>query len=151
MIAWLRRVTPDLFLAAVVALLITLGLNALDRVEGQRIADDLESASHDGVSFDERLAALERSISRSVFLHVPLLVAGASVVTALACRNRRWAWLTSLLAVAPSLLMGGSFYIDLPATGSAVIAAYVALSILSAHAAIALRARLLPAPVRRQP
>lgn len=150
MIAWLRRVTPDLFLAAVVALLITLGLNALDRVEERRIADDLESASLDGLSFDERLGAIERSIARSVFLHVPLLVAGASVVTAFACRNRRWAWLTSLLAVVPSLLIGGSFFIDLPATGSAVVGTYVALSIVSAHAAVALRARLLPAPVRRR-
>jgi hypothetical protein len=150
MVAWLRRVTPDLFLAAVVALVITLGLSALDRVERQRIADDLRSASPNGLSFDERLQAVERSISRSVFLHLPLLVVGASVVTALACRNRRWAWLTSLLAVVPSLLLGGSFFIDLPATGSAVIASYVVLSIVSAHGALALRARLLPVPVRRR-
>jgi hypothetical protein len=150
MIAWLRRVTPDLFLAAVVALLITLGLNALDGVEQRRIADDLRRASVDGVSFDERLEAIERSIARSAFLHVPLLVAGASVVTASACRNRRWAWLTSLLAVVPSLLIGGSFFVDLPVTGSAVLAAYVALSIVSAHAAVAFRAPLLPAPDRRR-
>ena len=142
---WLRRVTPDLFLAAVVALLLTFALNALDAVEDERIADEVRAVAQDGLTIDERITALERSIWRSTLLHLPLLAVAASIAIGLACRLRRWAWLFAIFAVIPNLLMGVSFFIDVPLLGSTVLATYVVLSAAVATSTVAMRRRALQA------
>ncbi len=133
MINWLRRVTPDLFLAAVVALLITLALDKLDTIESDRIVGGVRWAARDGLTIDERIGVfeqfirrsifvhqraaigvLEQSIRRSIFFHQPVLVAGAAIIVGFICRNRRWAWLTAIMAIVPALLMGAGFLVDCP-------------------------------------
>lgn len=145
---WLRRVTPDLFLAAVIALLLTLAVNALNTVETRRILSDERGMAHDGLTLDERIAALERSIGRSVFLHLPLLVIAASIAIGLVCRQRRWAWLLAILAVTPTLLMAVSFFIDLPLASSSLVLSYVVISVVVASSTVSLRRRLLAAQQR---
>ncbi len=144
MINWLRRVTPDLFLAAVVALLITVALDKLDTVESDRIVGSVRWAAHDGLTIDERIGVFERSIRRSIFLHQPVLVAGAAIIVGFICRNRRWAWLTAILAIVPALLMGAGFLIDSPLPGSILMAAYVTLAVVLASLSVVVRNRLIP-------
>jgi hypothetical protein len=67
----------------------------------------------------------------------------ASLLTSLLCRNRGWAWLTSILAVIPALLTGLSYVIDLPVIAAVVVAAYATLSIAVATLTIVLRNRFL--------
>ena len=145
MINWLRRVTPDLFLAAVVALLLTLALDKLDKIESDRIVGSVRWAAHDGLTIDERIGVFEQSIRRSIFFHQPVLVAGAAIIIGFICRNRRWAWLTAILAIVPALLMGAGFLVDTPLTGSVLMAAYVTLAVFLASLSVVVRNRLVPA------
>ena len=151
MINWLRRVTPDLFLAAVVALLVTLALAKLDRLENDRIIGSVRWAAHEGLTVDERLGVYERSIRRSILVHQPVLVASAAVCIGFFCRNRRWAWLTATLAIIPALLMGAGFLLDTPLIGSVLMATYVALAIFLASASVSIRNRVVPAVAAPSP
>jgi hypothetical protein len=144
MINWLRRVTPDLFLAAVVALLITLALNKLDTIENDRIIGGVRWAARDGLTIDERIGVFEQSIRRSIFVHQPVLVAGAAIIVGVFCRIRSWAWLTATLAITPALLMSAGFLFDTPLTGSFLMAAYVTLAVFLASLSVAVRNRLVP-------
>ena len=96
---WLRSVVPDLFLAAVVALLVTLAMNQLDGAETVRIRADARAAAENGLTLDERIGVFDNSIRRSTLLHLPVLIALSGVVVGLACRNRRWAWLTAIASI----------------------------------------------------
>ena len=151
MINWLRRVTPDLFLAAVVALLLTLALDKLDKIESDRIVGSVRWAAHDGLTIDERIGVFEQSIRRSIFFHQPVLVAGAAIIIGFICRNRRWAWLTAILAIVPALLMGAGFLVDTPLTGSVLMAAYVTLAVFLASLSVVVRNRLVPAVAPHSP
>jgi hypothetical protein len=145
MYAWLRRVTPDLFIAAVVALLLTLALHQLEAYERQRIIADATVAASDseGLSLDERIEVVGDSIHRSTRLYIPLLIAVGGAAVGLACRLKRWAWLTSLLAVIPALLNGASFYIDLPLRVGLLMSAYGMVAITVAQLSVAVRSRVL--------
>jgi hypothetical protein len=151
MINWLRRVPPDLFLAAVVALLITLALDKLDKVESDRINGGVRWAARDGLTIDERIGVFEQSIRRSIFFHQPVLVAGAAIIVGFICRNRRWAWLTAILAIIPALLMGAGFLVDSPLPGSALMAVYVTLGVVLASLSVVVRNRLVPAGAPESP
>jgi hypothetical protein len=151
MINWLRRITPDLFLAAVVALLITVALDKLDTIESDRIVGGVRWEAHDGLTIDERIGVFERSIRRSIFVHQPVLVAGAAIIVGFICRNRRWAWLTAILAIVPALLMGAGFLVDTPLTGSVLMAAYVSLAVVLASLSVVVRNRLVPAVAPESP
>ena len=148
---WIRSVVPDLFLAAVVALLITLALAKLDRVENDRIVGSVRWAAHEGLTVDERLGVYERSIRRSIFVHQPVLVASAAVCIGFFCRNRRWAWLTAILAIIPALLMGAGFLLDTPLIGSVLMATYVALAIVLTSASVSIRNRVVPVVAAQSP
>jgi hypothetical protein len=141
---WLRKVVPDLFLAAVVALLVTLAMNQLDGTETERIRSDARIAAEDGYTIDERFDVFDRSIRRSTLLHLPLLVALSGVVVGLLCRNRGWAWLTAIGSVIPALIMGVAFFIDRPVPASILMTVYMVLAVVMATAASAVRRRLLP-------
>jgi hypothetical protein len=141
--AWIRRVTPDLFLAAVIALLITVAQNQLDGIESRRIVDGVRSVAHDGLTFDERIGAFSSSIRRSTLVYLPILVAMGAVLVGLICRNRSWAWLTALLAVIPALLMGISFFVDTPVPAFILVSVYVALAMSLATASVGVRNRFI--------
>jgi len=146
---WLRRVTPDLFLAAVVALLITVALDKLDTIESDRIVGEVRWAARDGLTIDERTDVFERSIQRSTLVQQPVLVAAAAIIVGFACRNRRLAWMTAILAVIPALLMGAGFLVDTPVIGAALVASYVVMAVLLAIMSVAIRNRFgprVPAP-----
>jgi len=145
MINWLHRVTPDLFLAALVALLMTLALDKLDTIESDRIVGSVRWAARDGLTIEERIGVFERSIRRSIFFHQPVLVAGAAIIVGFFCRNRRWAWLTTILAIIPALLMGAGFLVDAPRAGSVLMVAYVTLAVFLASLSVVVRNRLVPA------
>jgi len=147
---WLRSVVPDLFLAAVVALLVTLAMNQLDGAEIVRIRADARSAAEDGLTLDERIDVYDDSIRRSTRLHLPLLIALSGVVVGLGCRNRRWAWLTAIGSILPALIMGGAFFIDRPFPAGVLVTTYTAIAVSMALMAAALRQRLLPARVSRE-
>ncbi len=145
MYAWLRRVTPDLFIAAVIALLITLALHKLEAYEGRRIADEAATAAVGGLSLDERIEVVGDSIQRSTRLYIPFLVAVGGAAVGLACRLERWASLTAVLAIIPALLTGASFHIDLPRRVLALTAVYVVTAGAAARLVVALRRRLVAA------
>jgi hypothetical protein len=151
MMNWLRRVTPDLFLAAVVALIITLTLNKLDTIANDRIIGGVRWAARDGLTIDERIGVFEQSIRRSIFVHQPVLVAGAAIIVGVFCRNRSWAWLTATLAITTALLMGAGFLFDSPLTGSSLMAAYVTLAVFLASLSVVVRNRLVPVVVPESP
>jgi hypothetical protein len=144
---WLRKVVPDLFLAAVVALLITLAMNQLDGTETERIRSDARVAAEDGLTLDERIDVLGESIRRSTLFHLPALIALSGLVVGLACRNRRWAGLTAIGSVIPALIMGVGFFIDRPVPASILMTVYMVLAVVMATAASAVRRRLLPVRV----
>jgi len=146
---WLRSVVPDLFLAAVVALLVTLAMNQLDGTETQRIRSDSRAAAENGLTLDERIDVFDGSIRRSTLFHLPGLIALSGVVVGLACRNRRWAWLTAFGSILPALIMGVAFFIDRPIPAGVLVSAYTALGISMALAGSALRRRLAPARAPR--
>ena len=146
---WLRTVVPDLFLAAVVALLVTVAMNQLDGTEAIRIRENARAAAEDGLTLDERIDVLGGSIRRSTLLHLPALIALSGVIVGLACRNRRWAWLTAVGAVLPALVMGIGYFVDRPVFASFLVTAYLALAFLTALVGSALRQRLAAARVPR--
>jgi hypothetical protein len=141
---WLRRVVPDLFLAAVVALLVTVAANHLESNETRRIGSNLQAAAENGLTLDEHVDVLSESVRRSAFLHLPVLAGIAGALVGLGCRNRRWAWLTAVLAVVPTLLWGGALFIDRPATAGGLAAAYAAIAVVPATATAAARNHLWP-------
>ncbi len=146
---WLRSVVPDLFLAAVVALLVTVAMNQLDGSETQRIRADARVAAEDGLTLDERIDVYDDSIRRSTLLHLPALIALSGVIVGLACRNRRWAWLTAIASILPTLIMGIAFFIDRPIPAGVLVTTYVSLAVSMAVVGAALRQKLLPAEVSR--
>ncbi len=146
---WLRSVVPDLFLAAVVALLVTVAMNQLDGSETQRIRADARVAAEDGLTLDERIDVYDDSIRRSTLLHLPALIALSGVIVGLACRNRRWAWLTAIGSILPALIMGIAFFIDRPIPAGVLVTTYVSLAVSMAVVGAALRQKLLPAEVSR--
>ena len=146
---WIKSVVPDLFLAAVVALLMTVAMNQLDGNEIQRIRADARAAAEDGLTLDERIDVFDGSIRRSTLLHLPALIALSGVVVGLACRNRRWAWLTAIASILPALIMGVAFFVDRPIPAGVLVTTYTALAVSMAMAGAALRQKLLPARVPR--
>ncbi len=145
MMKWLRSVVPDLLLAAVVALLVTLALNQFDEAETVRIRADARAAAENGLTLDERIDVFDDSIRRSTLLHLPALIALGGVVVGLACRNHRWAWLTAIASILPALIMGAAFFVDRPLPASFLVTGYSVLAVSTALAASALRQQLLPA------
>ncbi len=146
---WLRSVVPDLFLAAVVALLVTVAMNQLDGSETQQIRADARVAAEDGLTLDERIDVYDDSIRRSTLLHLPALIALSGIIVGLACRNRRWAWLTAIGSILPALIMGIAFFIDRPIPAGVLVTTYVSLAVSMAVVGAALRQKLLPAEVSR--
>ena len=146
---WIKSLVPDLFLAAVVALLVTVAMNQLDGTETQRIRADARAAAKDGLTIDERIDVFDGSIRRSTLLHLPALIALSGVVVGLACRNRRWAWLTAIASILPALIMGVAFFVDRPIPAGVLVTTYTALAVSMAMAGAALRQKLLPARVPR--
>jgi len=140
---WLRRVTPDLFLAAVIALVITMAVHTLDAIEEQRIIDTAQTLGEDGLTIDERINVLDASIRRSTLLYLPALAGFGGVAAGLGSRRRRWAWLTAIGAIIPALLMGASFFVDTPLPGSIATATYVLITVSLATAGVAMRNRFL--------
>jgi hypothetical protein len=147
---WLRSVVPDLFLAAVVALLVTVAMNQLDGNETLRIRADAQAAAEDGLTLDERIDVLGGSIRRSTLFHYPALIAFSGVIVGLVCRNRRWAWLTAIGSILPALIMGAAFFVDRPFPASFLVTAYSVLAVSMAFAGSALRNQLIPTgpPIR---
>jgi len=146
---WIKSVVPDLFLAAVVALLVTVAMNQLDGNEIQRIRADARAAAEDGLTLDERIDVYDGSIRRSTLLYLPALIALSGVIVGLACRNRRWAWLTAIASILPALIMGVAFFVDRPIPAGVLVTTYTALAVSMALAGAALRQKLLPARVPR--
>jgi hypothetical protein len=140
---WLRRITPDLFLAAVVALVIMVAVHKLDAVEDQRISADAQT-----LTIDERIDVLDDSIRRSTMLYLPALAGFGGVAVGLASRRRRWAWLTAIGAIIPALLMGAGFFIDTPLPGGVATATYILIAVSLATVEVAVRNRFLPEKVR---
>jgi hypothetical protein len=149
--SWLRSVVPDLFLAAVVALLVTLAVQYFDGAEVQRNRTDLQAASENGLTVDERIEVLDSSIRRSTLIQLPCLIALAGVLVGLTCRNRRWAWLTAIGAALPALIMGIAFFIDRPIPAGALTVTYMSLAIATAMTSSAVRHTVLTAWARREP
>jgi hypothetical protein len=148
--SWLRKVVPDLFLAAMVALLVTMAMHQLDGVETVRIQSDRRAASVDGLTLDERIDVLGASMRRSTLIQFPALIALSGMLVGLACRNRRWAWLTATASVLPALIMGAAFFIDRPVPAAVLITLYVAIAVSMAMAGVALRRKLAPAIIRHR-
>jgi len=144
---WIRRVVPDLFLAAVVALLVTFAIQHLDKAEVERIRDDAQVASEEGLTLDERIEVVGGSIQRSTLIHLPILIAVAGAVVGLGCRNRSWAWLTSIGAALPALSMGVAFFIDRPIPASVLATLYTSLAIAMALIGGVVRRKFFPATV----
>lgn len=142
--SWLRRVVPDLLLAACIGLLLTLALQRLDQHEADLIVAEVRWAADGGLTLDERLGAFTRSIHRTTLLYIPVLVTVAGLLVGLMCRNRRQAWLISILAVAPATLVGVGFFVDTPAPAAAYVAASLAIPILVATSVVAVRNRFRP-------
>jgi hypothetical protein len=144
---WIRKVVPDLFLAALVALLVTLAVHYLEGSERRRMQSDFETAARDGVTLDDRIEVFDGSIRRSTLFHLPLLAAISGIVVGLGCRNRGWAWLTAFGAILPALIMGVAFFVDHLLPASLVVGVYSAITIVTAWMAVAVRNRLVPAPI----
>ncbi len=147
MYGWIRSVTPDLFLAALVALLITLALHKMEGYEKKRIAAETYEASEGGLTFDEAIQVVGDSIRRSTRFYIPLLIVLGGAGVGLACRHRRWAWLTTGLAIIPAILTGVSFYLDTPASGGALTLTYLLLAAFVATSMVAARSRFEPVKI----
>jgi hypothetical protein len=141
---WLRSVVPDLVLAAVVALLVTVAINQLDGRETRRIRADSRAAARGGLTLDERINVVDGSIRRSTLLHLPVLITLSAVIVGLASSNSRWAWLTAIGSVLPALIMGIAFFVDRPIPASFLVTAYLALAVSMTLAGAALRRLLVP-------
>ena len=140
---WLRRVIPDLLVAAVVALVITVALHTLDAIEKQKIDGAAQALAGDGLTIDERIDILDESIRRSTLLYLPALAGLGAAAVGLASHRRRWAWLTAIGAIAPALLMGAAFFVDTPLPGSLAAAIYMLIAVSLATAVVAMRDRFL--------
>ena len=136
---WLRRVTPDLFLAAVVALVITVALHTKDNEEKRKINGAAEALADDGLTIDERIDILDESIRRSTLLYLPALAGLGGAAVGLASRRRRWAWLTAIGAIVPALLMGAAFFVDTPLPGGLAAAIYMLIAVSLATVVVAMR------------
>jgi hypothetical protein len=112
-----------------------------------RIESDAQAATADGLTLDERIEVLGASMRRSTLLHIPALVALSGILVGLACRNRRWAWLTAIGSVLPALIMGVGFFVDRPVPAGVLVTAYAALAAAMAMAGVALRRKLQLASV----
>jgi hypothetical protein len=73
-----------------------------------------------------------------------VLIAVSGAVVGLACRNRRWAWLTALGSVVPALIMGVAYFVDRPIAAGTLTSAYAFLAITTALATTTVRSRLRP-------
>ena len=141
---WLRKVVPDLFLAAVIALLITLAMNQLDAIETLRIKADAQVAAADGLTLDERIEVLGDSMRRSTLFHLPSLIALGGIIAGFASRIQRWAWLTAIGSVIPALIMGYAFFIDRFVAAALLVTGYAFLAVATSVAGTVLRQRLFP-------
>ncbi len=141
---WLRIIVPDLLLASVVALVVTLAVNYFDGAEVRRMRTDDVAAAQNGLTLDERIDTVGASIRRSTLFHLPALIALSGAVIGLACRNRRWAWLTAIASVLPAVIMGIAFFVDQPLPASALAITYTGLAVAMVSAGSALRDRLFP-------
>jgi hypothetical protein len=141
---WLRKVVPDLFLAAVIALLITLAMNQLDAIETLRIKADAQAAAADGLTLDERIEVLGDSMRRSTLFHLPSLIALGGIISGFASRSQRWAWLTAIGSVIPALIMGYAFFIDRFVAAALLVNGYAFLAVATSVAGTGLRQKLLP-------
>lgn len=140
---WLRRVIPDILLAAVVALVITVALNTLDAIEKQKIDDAAQILAGDGLTIDERIDILDESIRRSTLLYLPVLAGLGGAAVGLVSRRRRWAWLTAIGAIVPALLMGAGFFVDTPLPGGMAMVFYIVIAVSLATAVVAMRDKFL--------
>jgi hypothetical protein len=143
MMKWLRKIVPDLFLAAVVALLITIAMNQLDDVETLRIKADKQAAAADGLTLDERIEVLGDSMRRSTLLHLPSLIVVGGIIAGLACRNQRWAWLTAIGSILPALVMGYAFFIDRSIAAALLVAGYSGLAVAASVAGTTLHQKIV--------
>ena len=78
--SWIRRVVPDLFLAAVVALLVMVAIQQLEGVESARMRSETHVASEDGLTLDERIEVVGGSIRRSALLHGTTTIDASAVM-----------------------------------------------------------------------
>lgn len=140
---WLRRVIPDILLAAVVALVITVALHTLDTIEKQKINDAAQILAGDGLTIDERIDILDESIRRSTLLYLPALAGLGGAAVGLVSRRRRWAWLTAIGAIVPALLMGAGFFVDTPLPGGMATVIYIVIAVSLATAVVAMRDKFL--------
>jgi hypothetical protein len=154
---WLRRILPDLVIAAVVGLLATLVVHQLEVREAQRVRDGLvaagkEPAGHFLETLDRQIDVLESSIERSTLVQLPLVVLASGGLVGLA-RPGRWrrAWIPAVLAAMPPIAMGVAFVIDVPAAAAGVVAGYVTIAALSALAAAWVRSRVPISLLRTSP
>ena len=145
---WLRRILPDLVIAAVIGLLATLAVHQLEAREAQRVADGLvaagqEPAGHFLDTLDRQIDVLERSIRRSTLVQLPLVVLASGGLVGLS-RPGRWrrAWIPAVLAGLPAMAMGVAFVIDVPAAAAGVVLGYVAIATVSALTAAWIRSRI---------
>jgi hypothetical protein len=147
-VTWLRRILPDLVIAAVVGLLATIAVHHLEKRESERVRAGLvaageQPAGHFLETLDLQIDVLESSIRRSTLVQLPLLVLASGGLVGLA-RPGRWrrAWIPGVLAAMPPMAMGVAFVIDVPAAAAGVVFGYVAIAVLSAVAAAWLRSRI---------
>lgn len=145
----LRRVVPDLLLATVVALLLTMAADYFEHIESTRIQRDLSHAAAGGVTLDEHVDALAASVRRSSLLHLPLLAGAGGALVGLGCRSRRWAPLTALGAATPTFIWLVALLVDRPVLAGGGVALYGAAAVLAAVAGVTARSRLRPSPAPR--
>jgi hypothetical protein len=156
-VSWLRRILPDLVIAAVVGLLATIAVHHLETREAERVRDGLVAAGeapagHFLDTLDRQIDVLESSIHRSTLVQLPLVVLASGGLVGLA-RPGRWrrAWIPGVLAAMPPMAMGVAFVIDVPAAAAGVMLGYVAIAALSALTAAWIRSRIPVTFLRTSP
>jgi len=156
-VSWLRRILPDLVIAAVVGLLATIAVHHLETREAERVRDGLVAAGeapagHFLDTLDRQIDVLESSIQRSTLVQLPLVVLASGGLVGLA-RPGRWrrAWIPGVLAAMPPMAMGVAFVIDVPAAAAGVMLGYVAIAALSALTAAWIRSRIPVTFLRTSP
>jgi len=156
-VSWLRRILPDLVIAAVVGLLATVAVHHLETREAARVRDGLVAAGeapsdHFLDTLDRQIDVLESSIQRSTLVQLPLVVLASGGLVGLA-RPGRWrrAWIPGVLAAMPPMAMGVAFVIDVPAAAAGVVLGYVAIAALSAVTAAWIRSRIPFTSLRTSP
>ena len=153
----MRRILPDLVIAAVVGLLATIAVHHLETREAERVRDGLVAAGeapagHFLDTLDRQIDVLESSIQRSTLVQLPLVVLASGGLVGLA-RPGRWrrAWIPGVLAAMPPMAMGVAFVIDVPAAAAGVMLGYVAIAALSALTAAWIRSRIPVTFLRTSP